>query len=211
MIDKIILEACVESFQEALKAESLGANRIELCAELNVGGTTPSYSLLQSVMKELNIPVMVMIRPRGGNFVYDTMELKTMKQSIDICKSLGVMGVVFGLLDDQNNIDIEKTKNLTEYAAPLEVTFHKAIDETNDLTRAVMDLKQVKGITRILTSGGKPTALEGADQINEMIRIAGDFCKILAAGSITNKNLNKMSKMLLTDEFHGRKIVGELN
>lgn len=121
------------------------------------------------------------------------------------------MGVVFGLLDDQNNIDIEKTKNLTEYAAPLEVTFHKAIDETNDLTRAVMDLKQIKGITRILTSGGKPTALEGVDHINEMIRTAGDFCKILAAGRITNKNLNKMSEMLLTDEFHGRKIVGELN
>jgi copper homeostasis protein len=211
MIDKIVLEACVESFQEAMKAESLGANRIELCAELNVGGTTPSYALLQSVMNELNIPVMVMIRPRGGNFVYDTMELKTMKQSIDICKSLGVMGVVFGLLDDQNNIDIEKTRHLTEYAAPLEVTFHKAIDETNDLTRAVMDLKQIKGISRILTSGGKPTALEGADQINEMIRTAGDFYKILAAGRITNKNLNKMSEILLTDEFHGRKIVGELN
>jgi copper homeostasis protein len=206
----MVLEACVESFQEALNAESLGASRIELCAELHVGGTTPSYALLESVMKNLSIPVMVMIRPRGGNFVYDTLELKTMKQSIDICKSLGVMGVVFGLLDEQNNIDIKNTRNLTEYAAPLEVTFHKAIDEIKNLTRAVQDLKKIEGITRILTSGGKSTALEGADQINEMIRTAGDSIKILAAGRITNKNLNKLSELLHTDEFHGRKIVGDL-
>ena len=207
----MILEACVESFQEAIQAEILGANRIELCAELNVGGTTPSYAVLESVTKKLSIPIMVMIRPRGGNFVYDMMELKTMKQSIDICKSLGVMGIVLGLLDGQNNVDIENTSMLVEYAAPLEVTFHKAIDETDNLNQAVKELKQIDGITRILTSGGKPTALEGADQINEMIKTAGDSLKILAAGRITNKNLNKMSEILHTDEFHGRKIVGELN
>jgi copper homeostasis protein len=206
----MVLEACVESFQEALIAEARGADRIELCAELEFGGTTPSYALLESVMRKLSIPVMVMIRPRGGNFTYDTLEIKTMKQSIDICKSLGVMGIVLGLLDEQHNIDIGNTKNLTEYAAPLEVTFHKAIDDANDLIKAVKELQQIKGITRILTSGGKPTAHEGADQINEMIGTAGDSFKILAAGRITNINLKEISEMLHTDEFHGRKIVGEL-
>ena len=206
----MVIEACVETFQEALQAEAKGADRIELCGELDIGGITPSYALLDSVIQKLSIPVMVMVRPRCGNFIYNTLELRTMKQSIDICKSLGVMGIVLGILDEHNNIDIKNTMKLVEHAAPLDVTFHKAIDDTNDLIKAVKDLKKIKGITRILTSGGKPTALEGADQINEMIKAAGNTCKILAAGRITDKNLKKVSGILHTDEFHGRKIVGEL-
>jgi copper homeostasis protein len=207
---KLILEACVESFQEASKAEALGANRIELCADLHVGGTTPSYAVLESVMKKLSIPVMVMIRPRGGNFMYNSMELKSMRQSIEICKSLGVKGIVLGLLDDNNKVDILNTTDLVRCAFPLEVTFHKAIDETQDLIQAVKDLKQIKGMTRILTSGGKATAMEGADYINEMIDTASGSLQILAAGRITHKNLHKIAAMLHTNEFHGRKIVGDL-
>ena len=206
----MVLEACVESFQEASIAEARGANRIELCADLHVGGITPSYALLESVKSKLNIPVMVMIRPRGGNFIYDAMELKTMRQSIEICKSLGVMGIVLGLLDKNNKVDIINTAELVSNAYPLEVTFHKAIDETKDLIRAVKDLKKIEGISRILTSGGAPTAIEGANQINKMITAAGDSIKILAAGRITNHNLKKIDAALNTDEFHGRKIVGEL-
>lgn len=206
----MILEACVETFEEALKAESLGANRIELCDDLSVGGITPSYALLDSVKKQLKIPVMVMIRPRGGNFVYDSSELKLMKQSIDVCKSLRVMGVVFGILDQQNLIDAKSTKILAEYASPLEVTFHKAIDETPDPVGSVETLAQIKGVTRILTSGGKATALEGARYINQMNEIATDHLKILAAGRITNENIEEISNILKVNEFHGRKIVGNL-
>ena len=206
----MILEACVETFEEALKAESMGASRIELCDDLNVGGITPSYALLDSVMKQLKIPIMVMIRPRGGNFVYDSSELKLMKQSIDVCKSLGVMGVVFGILDNQDLIDAENTKMLAEYADPLEITFHKAIDDTPDPVHSAEILAKIKGITRILTSGGKPTALEGADNINKMSKITAGHLKILAAGRITDKNLEEISGILKVDEFHGRKIVGKL-
>jgi copper homeostasis protein len=206
----MILEACVETLEEALKAESMGASRIELCDDLNVGGITPSYALLDYVMKQLKIPIMVMIRPRGGNFVYDSSELKLMKQSIDVCKSLGVMGVVFGILDNQDLIDAENTKMLAEYADPLEITFHKAIDDTPDPVHSAEILAKIKGITRILTSGGKPTALEGADNINKMSKITAGHLKILAAGRITDKNLAEISGILKVDEFHGRKIVGKL-
>ena len=206
----MILEACVETFEEALKAESMGASRIELCDDLSVGGITPSYALLDSVKKQLKIPIMVMIRPRGGNFVYDSSELKLMKQSIDVCKSLGVMGVVFGILNNQDLIDAENTKMLAEYADPLDITFHKAIDDTPDPVRSAEILTKTKGITRILTSGGKPTALEGAENINKMSKIAAGYLKILAAGRITATNLDEISGILKADEFHGRKIVGQL-
>ena len=149
----MILEACVETFEEALKAESLGVNRIELCDDLSVGGITPSYALLDSVKKQLKIPVMVMIRPRGRNFVYDSSELKLMKQSIDVCKSLGVMGVVFGILDQKNLIDIKSTKLLAEYASPLEVTFHKAIDELQILYVPLKHLPKSKVLHGFLLPG----------------------------------------------------------
>ena len=126
----MIREACVESFQEARLAAQRGTERIELCAELEVGGTTPSYALIESVSKVLNIPVMVMIRPRGGDF--------------------GVAGIVTGLLTKENEIDIHNTSFLTNYATPLQVTFHKAIDETPDPLKSTGILTQIKGITRIL-------------------------------------------------------------
>ena len=206
----MVLEACVETFQEALKAESLGADRIELCDDLSIGGITPSYALLDSVIKHLKIPVMVMIRPRGGSFVYTASEIKVMRQSIEVCKSLNVMGVVFGMLDKYNQIDMDTTRLLAEYASPLDITFHKAIDDTPDPVQSAEMLTEVKGITRILTSGGKTTALEGTDTINEMSKVTAGHLKILAAGRITNINLEEISGILDVEEFHGRKIVGQL-
>ena len=120
------------------------------------------------------------------------------------------MGVVFGILDKRDLIDEEKTKMLAEYADPLEITFHKAIDDTPDPVCSAEILTKTKGITRILTSGGKPTALEGAENINKMSKIAAGYLKILAAGRITATNLDEISGILKTDEFHGRKIVGPL-
>lgn len=153
---------------------------------------------------------MVMIRPRGGNFVYTTSEIKVMKQSIDVCKTLNVTGVVFGILDKHNHIDMDDTRFLAEYASPLEITFHKAIDDTPDPVRSAEMLIAIKGISRILTSGGKDTALEGVENINEMSKVTAGHLKILAAGRITNENLREISGILDVEEFHGRKIVGHL-
>lgn len=206
----MVLEACVETFEEALKAESRGADRIELCDDLSVGGITPSYALLASVMKQIKIPVMVMVRPRGGDFVYSSAEIKVMKQSIEVCKSLDVMGVVFGILDKKNQIDIATTRMLAHWAKPLEITFHKAIDDTPNPVHSAEILTEIEGISRILTSGGKTTALEGSEVINEMSKITAAHLKILAAGRITSENLKEISRILNVDEFHGRKIVGHL-
>lgn len=165
----MIKEACVESFEKALEAQSNGANRIELCENLAVGGTTPSYGTVKICLEKLNIPIFPMIRARGGNFVYSKDEIKIMKEDIKIFKELGVKGVVLGCLTSDNKIDLEFTKELVDLAYPMEVTFHKSIDEILNPLDYIDDLVNI-GIKRILTSGGKATALEGKDLINEMIK-----------------------------------------
>ena len=125
----MIKEACVESFEKALEAQSNGANRIELCENLAVGGTTPSYGTVKICLEKLNIPIFPMIRARGGNFVYSKDEIKIMKEDIKIFKELGVKGVVLGCLTSDNKIDLEFTKELVDLAYPMEVTFHKSRDE----------------------------------------------------------------------------------
>ncbi len=125
----MIKEACVENFDEALLAERRGADRIELCSDLASEGLTPSPELMQKTCSALKIPVMVMIRPRAGNFVHSEAEINRMKKEIDLAKQAGAAGVVFGILTEENTIDTEKTKLLAKYAFPLPVTFHKAIDE----------------------------------------------------------------------------------
>jgi copper homeostasis protein len=206
----IIREACVESVIEAVHAQERGADRIELCADLGSGGITPSYALIESAKKILKIPLMVMIRPRAGNFIYDNVEIKLMRQSIDVCKSIGVMGVVLGILDSHNLVDFEATSELVQQALPLQATFHKAIDETPDLPESVKQLTGIKGITRILSSGGSKTALEGVDLLNKMIGISKGKIIIIAAGKITNENIGELSGIIQTNEFHGRRIVGVL-
>ncbi len=208
---KILKEACVESIQEALCAQERGADRIELCASLDVGGLTPSNDMIEEAKRRLHIPVMVMIRPRGGNFIYNRQEIRDMQASIDFCRKTSVAGIVFGFLNLKNSIDIDLTYNMALYGYPLEITFHKAIDATPDPVREVKALKKIKEIKRILTSGGAATALEGARVIRRMILAAGNSATIIAAGKITRENLAEISGLIPTGEFHGRKIVGPLD
>ena len=202
----MIKEACVESFEKALEAQSNGANRMELCENLAVGGTTPSYGTVKICLEKLNIPIFPMIRARGGNFVYSKDEIKIMKEDIKIFKELGVKGVVLGCLTSDNKIDLELTKELVDLAYPMEVTFHKAIDEILNPLDYIDDLVNI-GIKRILTSGGKATALEGKDLINEMIKKSNGRLKIVVAGKVTKGNLNGLSNLISADEFHGKLIV----
>ena len=202
----MIKEACVESFEKALEAQSNGANRIELCENLAVGGTTPSYGTVKICLEKLNIPIFPMIRARGGNFVYSKDEIEIMKEDIKIFKELGVKGVVLGCLTSDNKIDLELAKELVDLAYPMEVTFHKAIDEILNPLDYIDDLVNI-GIKRILTSGGKATALEGKDLINEMIKKSNGRLKIVVAGKVTKGNLNGLSNLISADEFHGKLIV----
>jgi len=206
----MIREACVESFEEARLAEERGAERIELCSDLANDGLTPTEELMQQACVELKIPVMVMVRPKAGNFVYSAEEVVQMKLAIDKAKKAGAAGVVFGLLTANNQIDKENTRLLAAYAQPLPVTFHKAIDELDDPVEGVRILKTIPGIKRILTSGGKATALEGQQTIREMMEVAGDQITILVAGKVLDSNVDEISRLTGASELHGRRIVGEL-
>mgnify|MGYP001014481404 FL=1 len=202
----MIKEACVESFEKALEAQNNGADRIELCENLSVGGTTPSYGTVKICLEKLNIPIFPMIRARGGNFVYSKDEIEIMKEDIKVFKDLGVKGLVLGCLTSDNKIDLELTKTLVNLAYPMEITFHKAIDEISNPLDYIEDLVNI-GIKRILTSGGKATALEGKDLINEMIKKSNGRLKIVVAGKVTKENLNGLSNLISADEFHGKLIV----
>ncbi|MBT3385495.1 MAG: copper homeostasis protein CutC [Prolixibacteraceae bacterium] len=206
----MLKEACVETFEEAKLAEQKGANRIELCSDLANDGLTPTSELMNKTTSKLKIPVMVMIRPLAGNFIYSKKEIIQMKSEIDQAKKAGATGVVFGLLTSENTIDIENTRILAEYSKPLPVTFHKAIDELESPVEGVSELLQIENIKRILTSGGKPTALEGQETIRKMIGIAGDKITILVAGKVLDSNIEEIQKLTGADELHGRRIVGEL-
>jgi copper homeostasis protein len=203
---ELVKEVCVESFQEALVVAASGATRIELCDNLAVGGTTPSYGTIKKVINELTVPVMVMIRPRGGDFCYSPEEFDIMRDDLLICRELGVVGVVFGLLNPDQTIDIERTKELVELARPMEVTFHKAIDDSIDILLSIKKLKNI-GIDRVLTSGGKPTALEGCETLLKMIEIAGDELNIIVAGKVTWENFEEIRQSIPSKEYHGRRLV----
>lgn len=207
----MIKEACVESLEEALLAEKRGATRIELCSDLANDGLTPSFELMNKTCSKLKIPIMVMIRPRAGNFIYSEAEILQMKAEIDLAKKVGAFGVVFGLLTVDNKIDIKNTRILAEYAKPFPVTFHKAIDEMDNPVEGVHELLKIENIKRILTSGGKPTATEGQEKIREMIKVAGDKIIILVAGKVLDSNVEEIQKITGAKELHGRRIVGELS
>lgn len=202
----MIKEACVESFSKALEAEKRGANRIELCENLTVGGTTPSYGSIEMCLKKQAIPVFPMIRPRGGNFVYSNDEFEIMKTDIKLFNELGVKGVVFGILTSDNKVNIDQTKELVELAHPMQVTFHKAFDDAPNTLDALEDIIAC-GAHRILTSGTKATAKEGTETLNNIIEQANGRIIIVAAGKVTTDNIKELSIKINTNEFHGKKIV----
>lgn len=202
----MIKEACVESLIDAIEAEKRGADRIELCDNLSQGGTTPSYGTIKLALSTLKIPVFPIIRPRGGDFYYTPAEIEVIKEDIKICKSLGVKGVVLGILTADKKIDFKTLAEFMELAKPMEVTFHKAIDELEDPTLVIDDLINL-GVKRILSSGTKPTALEGKDMLNKMIEKAGDRLTIVVAGKVTKEILPEVSSLIPAKEYHGKVIV----
>jgi copper homeostasis protein len=202
----IVKEVCVESFDEAVRAVDAGVTRIELCENLSAGGTTPSYGTIRKCLDKLSVPLMVMIRPRGGNFTYSQDEFEIMQEDILLCKELPVTGVVFGLLDEQGNIDEIRPRLLVQLARPMQVTFHKAIDKAANILESVALLKEI-GVERILSSGGKPTAFEGRETLNRMIELASPQLSIIIAGKVGHENFEEIRKIIPSSEYHGRRLV----
>ena len=181
-----------------------------MCKDLKLDGLTPDVNVIKNTLISVNIPIKVMIRPRAGNFIYHFDEIKKMEQDIDLCKELNVPEVVIGALTNSANIDIKLTEKLASRAHPMAVTFHKAIDYTEDILFELNRLSKIDHISSILTSGGQSTAIQGASMITKMINNFGKRFTIIAAGSITNENLVQVHDAIHANEYHGKKIVCSL-
>ena len=206
-IKHLVLEVCVETLEDALAAEQRGASRIELCSSLDQDGLTPSNEVTKLCLEHLSVPIMAMVRPRGGDFVYTESEIRQMETEIEFFKQAGVAGVVFGLLTLDGEIDIENTMRLAKLAFPLKVTFHKAIDYTTDILKSFQELNEIGGITRVLTSGGKDTAWNGRMVLKAMNEFPERRIQIIAAGKIVPENRIEISEFTGVDELHGKRIV----
>ena len=202
-----IKEACVETFEQAIVAEKNGADRIEICSNLNLDGLTPPRKLVHKLIKTLNIPIKVMIRPKAGDFCYNRQEIMEMFDDIAYFKSLGVYGVVLGVLNDNNTIDINLTNKFVNTAGKLEVTFHKAIDKCDNVLEELRMIIKNTRVSSILTSGGFNNAFAGHEIIKEMIKIAGKNISIIVAGSVTSDNILSLHKLIEGKQYHGKRIV----
>lgn len=194
------LEICANSYQSAINAQTTGADRIELCSELSVGGITPSYAILKKVSEDITIPVNVLIRPRSGDFHYTKDEFFVMKENIKRCKKMGFNGIVSGVLNTDNSIDIIRTKELIELSKPLSFTFHRAFDCVENPQESLQQLIDLK-VDRILTSGQKLKAENGIYLLIELQQLANDKLIILPGSGINSKNA-RMFKVAKFKEIH---------
>ena len=192
-------------------AEKKGADRVELCSRLDLDGLTPERKIIEKVLGALSIPIKIMIRPRAGNFSYNDQELNRMKEDILFCKDLNVQGVVFGILDQNKTIDMENMKYLCDTADNLEITFHKAIDQTDSIIDEIDRLLAIGSISSILTSGGAYNAYAGSRFLKKALEKYEDIITIIPAGSITKNNIHELHQIIGAKEYHGRKIVGDLD
>lgn len=182
------LEICAANIQSAINAEKAGAHRVELCNELAVGGITPSFGMIQEVLKKVAIPVFVLIRPRSGNFTYSEDEFEIIKADILNCRKMGCAGIVSGVLNVDNSIDVNRTKELVELSKPLPFTFHRAFDWVPNPTEALETLIDI-GVHRILTSGQSTTADKGIELLNQLHQQANNRIQILPGGGVNENNV----------------------
>jgi len=196
------IEICCGSVQSAANAKAGGAVRVELCQGLIEGGTTPSPATIEYAVKELGLQVFVLVRPRGGDFCYNELEIKTMEEDVEFCKRAGVAGVVVGFLHPDGSIDTELTRRFVKLAAPLPVTFHRAFDRCPEPLKALEQIIDC-GCARILTSGCKPTAMEGANLLKQLVQQANGRIKILAGSGVTPENAAALRKKTGAPEIHG--------
>ena len=198
---QIAVEVCVDSVASAVAAERGGAQRIELCSDLLEGGVTPSVGLLGVVRSKLSIAIHPIIRPRPGDFCYSDAEFESMLRDIEIAKSEGADGVVLGILEEEGNVDVPRTRQLVELARPLSVTFHRAFDMSADLIRALEDVCAT-GADRLLTSGGEQECLQGVDTVARLVADAGGRIKIMAGGRIGILNAPTIVEQTGVTEIH---------
>ena len=203
-------EVCVDNIKDAMRAVDLGANRIEYCSKLNEEGLTPDIEDVKYLLKNINIPLRIMIRPHSKSFNYSETDISTMLRDISTFKKIDIDGIVIGCLDKDDEIDLKKINLLVEKAKPLKVIFHKAIDITSDPLKSLKNLIKNSNIDGVLTSGGFKKAEDGVKLLKKMLDICPINFELIIAGKITSENINKINQKLSAKFYHGKKIVGVL-
>lgn len=183
----MLLEICTNSYQSVKNAKDAGAKRIELCSELSIGGITPSYGLIKQVTQISDITKYILIRPRSGDFCYTNEEFDIIKSDIEICKDLGCHGIVSGILNPDNTIDIERTQELINLSKPMSFTFHRAFDVLPNPEEGLKQLIDL-GVSRVLTSGQHPKAINGLETLKKLKQQAEDKIIILVGGGVSSEN-----------------------
>ena len=202
-MENVKFEICSGSLQSALNAQEAGAHRVELCSALSLGGLTPSYGFIELARKRLKIDVNVLIRPRQGDFLYDSDEVAVMIRDIIACAQMGVDGVVIGALDPFGNVDVDACRAMVAVAKHhgMSVTFHRAIDRACNIMAALEDVISV-GADRVLSSGGKPTSLEGLETLARMNAAAAGRIIIMPGGGVNAENIRQILEGTGAQEIH---------
>jgi copper homeostasis protein len=198
---RVAVEICVGDVESAAAAEAGGASRVELCDSLAAGGTTPSAGAIAIASRRLSIPVHVLIRPRAGDFVYSELELEVMRHDVEVAKTLGAAGIVTGVLTAGGTIDREQTARLAAIARPLSLTFHKAFDHVRHHLEA-LDILLDLGFDRVLTSGGRPTALEGVGTLRALVERAAGRLIVMAGGRLNAESVPRIIREAKVREIH---------
>ena len=196
-----IIEVCVEGVDGFVAAQDGGADRVELCASLLEGGITPSIGTVRAAMRIARIPFFAMVRPRGGDFLYSSLEYRSMLEDVAAFRSLGIPGVVFGCLTAQGRIDVARMMELVATARPMGVTCHRAFDMTRDSAEAIEDLVRC-GVDRVLTSGHHETAIDGLDQLTQIVKTAAGRLTVMACGGLNASNIATVRDKADPPELH---------
>ena len=194
-------EICANSVASCIAAQAGGADRVELCAGIPEGGTTPSFGMIKNARENISIGLNVIIRPRGGDFLYSECEIQEMLYDIKTAKSLGADGLVFGCLNPDGSVDMDTMSRLMKAAGKTPVTFHRAFDHTNDPFKSLEDIISL-GCARILTSGCRPTALEGVDILARLVERAGERIIIMPGCGVRESNISEIARLSGAREFH---------
>lgn len=198
---EVKIEACVNSVESAIEAESGGADRVELCDNLHDGGTTPSIGAIAAAREKIEIDLNVIIRPRGGDFLYSDLELDIMKADVEAARAAGAHGVVFGILEADGSVNVEQSRQLVELAGPMSTTFHRAFDMCADPFAALEELVELS-IDRVLTSGQRPSAMEGAGLLGKLVGAARGRIIVMPGVGIDAANISELVGLTGASEYH---------
>lgn len=205
-MNKPKLEIACFNLESALIAQQGGADRIELCDDFSSGGITPNYGTFETARKLIQLDLLVMIRPRGGNFIYTDTEFEQMKKDIVYLKKMNADGFVFGILNEDGSINVNQNKELVELANPLPCSFHRAFDVFNELNKNLEDVIAC-GFKTILTSGQTKSAVEGIEQLRELVKLSNNRIVIMPGGGVRSSNIELLKEKVQTAYYHSSAIV----